>query len=110
MPKINLKQLTASGKSVVASARGKLESIAGAAGQGAFGVSVGKNGVSVSANFNELVEKKKRGNLVRSPLANLIQRYKINYNSLQLSTMSITSFSVLSKRIVRIEKSRQLSE
>jgi len=77
MPKINLKQLTASGKSVVASARGKLESIAGAAGQGAFGVSVGKNGVSVSANFNELIEKKKQGNLVRSPLANLFNNPKI---------------------------------
>ena len=58
MPKISLKQLTSAGKSVVASATGKLESIAGAAGQGAFGVSIGKNGISVNANFNELLEKK----------------------------------------------------
>jgi len=77
MPKISLKQLTSAGKSVVASATGKLESIAGAAGQGAFGVSIGKNGISVNANFNELLEKKKRGNLVKSPLANLFDNPKI---------------------------------
>ena len=53
MPKINLKQLTASGKSVVAQASGQLENVLGAAGKGGFSVSAGPNGVSISGNFNE---------------------------------------------------------
>ena len=39
--KINLKQVTSGIKSTVAQATGKLENIAGAAGQGAFSISAG---------------------------------------------------------------------
>jgi len=78
MPKINLKQaFTSAGKDAVASAQGKLESFAGAAGKGMFGVSIGKNGISINANFNELLAKKATGNLIKSPLAVLFNNPKI---------------------------------
>jgi len=77
MPKIsNLSQTINAGKSVVATASGKLEEIAGAAGQGAFSVSAGPNGVSISANFNELVKKKVESNRTVSPLRELYQNEK----------------------------------
>lgn len=108
MPKINLKQLTSAGKSAIASAQGKLENVAGAAGQGAFGVSVGKNGVSVNANFNELIEKKKRGNLVKSPLANLFHNPKINDQLQYPSTLDNEHYIVFSV-IETNRKNRQVA-
>lgn len=75
--KINLKQVTSGIKSTVASVRGNLEEIAGAAGQGGFSVSAGSNGVSINANFNQLLEKTKVGNLVNSPLADLFDNNKV---------------------------------
>lgn len=77
MPKVNLKQLTASGKSVVAQASGALEQIGNAAGKGAFSVSAGPNGVSINANFNELIKKASRGNRIVSPLKELYQNGKV---------------------------------
>ncbi|MDA9007775.1 baseplate tail-tube junction protein [Porticoccaceae bacterium] len=75
--KINLKQVTSGIKSTVAQATGKLENIAGAAGQGAFSISAGSNGVSINANFNSLLEKTKVGNLINSPLADLFDNNKV---------------------------------
>lgn len=75
--KINLKQVSSGIKSTVASAQGKLENIAGAAGIGGFSVSAGSNGVSINANFNSLLEKTKIGNLVNSPLADLYDNSKV---------------------------------
>jgi|SRR5210317_1283372 hypothetical protein len=77
MPKINLKQLAASGKSVVAQASGQLENALGASGQGAFSVSAGPNGVSISANFNELIKNVKRSNRMVSPLKELYKNNKV---------------------------------
>jgi hypothetical protein len=77
MPKINLKQLTASGKSVVGQVAGALEDVAGAAGKGAFSVSAGRNGISISTNFNELLRKKMVGNRIISPIKELYQNGKI---------------------------------
>lgn len=77
MPKINLKQLTAQGKSVVGQASGQLEEALGAAGKGAFSVSAGPNGVSISANFNELIQKARRGNRIVSPIKDLYKNNKV---------------------------------
>ena len=55
--KINLKQVSSGIKSTVASVKGKLENVAGAAGIGGFSVSAGSNGISINANFNSLLEK-----------------------------------------------------
>lgn len=72
MPKINnLKSVVNAGKSAVGQVSGALEEVAGAAGKGGFSVSAGPNGVSISANFNELLKKKTQGNRVVSPLKEL---------------------------------------
>jgi hypothetical protein len=71
MPNINLKQITQVGKQVAASASGALENVAGAAGTGGFSVSAGPEGISVSANFNQLLQKKMQGNRINSPLKEL---------------------------------------
>lgn len=77
MPKINnLKSVVQAGKSAVGQVTGSLEEVAGAAGKGAFGVNVGPNGVSISANFNELLRKKVQGNRIVSPLKELYQSQK----------------------------------
>lgn len=77
MPKINnLKTAVSAGKDVIASATGALEEVAGAAGKGAFGVNVGPNGVSISANFNEILRKKTQGNRIVSPLKELYKSQK----------------------------------
>lgn len=74
MPKIsNLKQTITSAKSTVGQISGTLEEIAGAAGKGGFSVSAGENGVSISANFNELLKKKTQGNRIASPIKDLYQ-------------------------------------
>lgn len=75
--KINLKQVTSGIKSQVAEAKGKLENIAGAAGRGSFSISAGDNGISINANFNELLKKTKIGNLINSPLADLYDNSKV---------------------------------
>jgi hypothetical protein len=78
MPKLtNIKSVINAGKSAVAGATGTIEEIAGAAGRGAFGVNVGENGISISANFNELLKKKAVGNLIKSPIKDLYQNDKI---------------------------------
>jgi len=72
MPKINnLKTVVQAGKSVVGQVSGALEEVAGAAGKGGFSVSAGPNGVSISANFNELLKKKIQGNRIASPIKDL---------------------------------------
>ena len=75
MPKINLKQVVAAGRSVTATARGALEEVAGAAGKGGISVNAGPNGISISANFNQLLKKKLSGNKITTPLKDL---YKSN--------------------------------
>jgi len=77
MAKINLKQLTAAGKSMAGQVGGNLESFAGAAGKGSFSASAGPNGVSINANFNELVKKKTTGNMITSPLNPLYSNSKV---------------------------------
>lgn len=71
MPNINLKQIVATGKTAVGQVAGKLEEVAGAAGKGGFSVSAGPNGVSISANFNEILKNKLVGNRISSPLRQL---------------------------------------
>ncbi len=74
MPNINLKSLTAAGKSVVGQATGALENIAGAAGKGAFSIGAGPNGLpTISANFNEIIKNKVSGNKTISPVKELWQ-------------------------------------
>ena len=77
MAKINLKQLTAAGKSMAAQVGGNLENVAGAAGKGSFSASAGENGVSINANFNELLKKETTGNKVISPLNALYANPKV---------------------------------
>ena len=77
MAKINLKQLTSTAKSTVAQVSGNLENIAGAAGKGAFSASAGENGVSLNANFNQLLEKSRIGNIVNSPIQELYNSKKV---------------------------------
>jgi len=97
MPKINLKQvITSAGKDVVAQAQGALEEIAGAAGKGAFGVSIGKNGISINANFNEIIQKKVSGNLVKSPLAPLFNNPKIKDQLIFPSTLDNDHYMIFS--------------
>ena len=67
----NLKRTITSGKSVVGQVGGTIEQIAGVAGKGGFSVSAGPNGVSISANFNELLKKKTKGNRIESPIKEL---------------------------------------
>jgi hypothetical protein len=71
MPQVNLKSITAAGKSVVGQVSGAIENIAGAAGQGAFSVNVGPNGVTISANFNEVLKNTVRGNRTSSQIKSL---------------------------------------
>jgi hypothetical protein len=74
MPNINLRQLTAAGKSVVGQATGALENIAGAAGKGAFSIGAGPNGLpTISANFNEIIKNKVQGSKTTSPVKELWQ-------------------------------------
>lgn len=81
MPKINnLKTVVQAGKDVIGQASGALEEVAGAAGRGGFSVSAGPNGVSISANFNELLKKKVQGNRVAGDLASLYRDGKTRTN------------------------------
>ena len=81
MPKINnLKSAVNAGKSVVGQVSGALEEVAGAAGRGGFSVSAGPNGVSISANFNELLKKKTQGNRIASPIKELYADGKTRTN------------------------------
>ena len=81
MPKINnLKSVVNAGKSVVGQVSGALEEVAGAAGKGGFSVSAGPNGVSISANFNELLKKKVQGNRIAGDLAGLYRDGKTRTN------------------------------
>lgn len=77
MAKINLKQLTSVGKSVAGQVGGNLENVAGAAGKGSFSVSAGENGISINANFNELLKKETTGNKIISPLNSLYSNPKV---------------------------------
>lgn len=77
MPKINnLKSAINAGKSVVGQVSGALENVGGSAGRGGFSVSAGPNGVSISANFNELLKKKTQGNRIVSPIKGLYEDQK----------------------------------
>lgn len=77
MPKINnLKTVVQAGKSAVGEVSGALEEVAGAAGRGGFSVSAGPNGVSISANFNELLRKRVEGNRIVSPIKELYKNQK----------------------------------
>ena len=81
MPKINnLKSVVNAGKSAVGQVSGALEEVAGAAGKGGFSVSAGPNGVSISANFNELLKKKVQGNRIAGDLAGLYRDGKTRTN------------------------------
>ena len=71
MPKPRLKQITTGLKSSVAQATGSLDSFLGAGGTGAFGVSSGENGVSISGNFNQLINNKKIESRTTSDLREL---------------------------------------
>lgn len=77
MPEVNLKNIVASGKSIAGQVAGSIEEFAGIQGQGGFNVSVGADGVSISANFNELLKKAKTGNRITSPVRELYQNDKI---------------------------------
>lgn len=77
---VNLKTTVNAGKSVVAQTSGSLEQVAGAAGKGAFSISAGPNGVSISANFNELLKKKISGNRIAGDLAGLYRDGKTRTN------------------------------
>ena len=81
MPKINnLKSVVNAGKDVVGQVSGALEEVAGAAGKGGFSVSAGPNGVSISANFNNLLKKKISGNRIAGDLAGLYRDGKTRSN------------------------------
>tara|TARA_R110000772_G_scaffold7228_3_gene24732 strand:+ start:345 stop:1475 length:1131 start_codon:yes stop_codon:yes gene_type:complete len=81
VPKINnLKSVINAGKSVVGQVSGALEEVAGAGGKGGFSVSAGPNGVSISANFNELLKKKVLGNRIAGDLAQLYRDGKTRTN------------------------------
>jgi hypothetical protein len=71
MPNVNLKQLISDGKQVVASVGKDFESIGNAIGKGNVSIGVGQNGISISGNFNELLQRKISGNSIKSPLASL---------------------------------------
>lgn len=113
MPKItNLKQAVQVGKSVAAQASGQLEELAGAAGKGAFSVSAGPNGVSISANFNELIKKKTSGNRIASPIKELYQNDK-NKESLiyppDLDNEHFIIFKVMKERRLRRTDKREIA-
>ena len=71
MPNVNLKQLIADGKQVVAQAGTQINQIGNAIGNGNVSVSAGPNGVSISGNFNQLLQRRISGNSIRSPLRDL---------------------------------------
>lgn len=103
MPKIsNLKQAVQAGKSVVGSVSGTLEEVAGAAGKGAFGVNVGPNGVSISANFNELLKKKTQGNRVVSPLKELFEDSKFDKYLIYPSDLDNEHFMIF--KVMRMDR------
>jgi hypothetical protein len=113
MPKItNLKQVVQAGKDVAAQASGQLEEVAGAAGKGAFSISAGPNGVSISANFNELIKKKTSGNRIASPIKELYQNDK-NKESLiyppDLDNEHFMVFKVMKERRLRRTDKREIS-
>jgi hypothetical protein len=111
MPSIsNLKQtLITNGKQVIGQAQGKLEEVAGAAGKGAFSVSAGPNGVSISANFNELLKKTTQGNRVVSPIKELFERDKFK-KSLQYPDDLDNEHYMIFKVMRRERKSRLATE
>jgi hypothetical protein len=76
MPKINLKkQFGNSIKSTVTEAKGLLNgSINEAGGKGAFAVGFGKNGLSISANFNNLLQKEVEQSEADGPLRELYEK------------------------------------
>ena len=71
MPNVNLKQLISDGKQVVASAGSQINQLGNAIGSGNVGISAGPNGVSISGNFNQKLQRKISGNSIKSPLASL---------------------------------------
>lgn len=108
MPKINnLKSVVNAGKSVVGQVSGALEEVAGAAGRGGFSVSVGPNGVSISANFNELLKKKVQGNRISSPLKDLYVDTKRRVNLLYPSDLDDEHFILF--RVMRRKRDEILA-
>lgn len=111
MPKINLKQLTNVGKSVAGQVSGALENVGGAAGKGGFSVSAGPNGVSVSANFNELLKKTTVGNKVSSPVKELFDNTKFKKSLVypeDLDNEHYMLFKVMKERRIKKEDKRQI--
>ena len=72
-----LKSIGSHGKSAGASVSGELEKVAGAAGKGAFSISAGPNGITVSGNFNQLKPGARTPNAIRSPIRELYSNPKI---------------------------------
>lgn len=81
-----LKSIVAQGKSAVATVGGELESVAGAAGKGAFSVSAGPNGISISGNFNQIKKGARTPNTIRSPIQELYSNPKVKAQLSSLKT------------------------
>ena len=111
MPKVNLKQITNVGKSVAGQVSGALENVAGAAGKGGFSVSAGPNGVSVSANFNELLKKTSTGNKISSPIKELFDNTKFKKSLIypeDLDNQHYMIFKVMKERRLNKEDKRKI--
>jgi len=107
MPKItNLKSAYNVGKNVLSQTSGTLESISGAAGRGGFSASAGPNGVSISANFNEVLKNTVTGNRVVSPVKELFDRDKFE-KSLQYPSDLDDEHYMIYKVMKRRRKSRK---
>lgn len=107
MPEVNLKNIISQGKSAVASAQGKLEQFAGAAGTGGFSVSAGPNGVSLQANFNEVIKRSAQArNTVKSPLKRLYDRSDVFKGTILFPLDLDDEHYMIYKRIKRTRPSR----
>lgn len=78
MPKLNLKKEFGNGiKSQITQAGGLLNgSINEAGGKGAFGIGFGRNGLSINANFNNLLQKEVEVSEGDGPLRDLYEKEK----------------------------------
>jgi hypothetical protein len=107
MPEVNLKNIISQGKSAVASAQGKIEEFAGAAGTGGFSVSAGSNGVNLSANFNEVIKRTAQArNTVKSPLKLLYDKSNVFRGTLLYPLDLDSEYYMIYKRIKRTRPSR----
>lgn len=108
MPKINnLKTVVQAGKSAIGQVSGALEEVAGAAGKGGFSVSAGPNGVSISANFNELLRKKIQGTDVISPVKELYKDGKRREGLVYPADLDNDHYMIF--RVMRRERKNRLA-